>query len=223
VTIAAAGAQQKLVEIEAKIAEHQVIADTLRATVDAVCDDLITCAGSSCCPIPFATIVQRPPRRPLLLLSGLDVACRRRSLAGRGGVCGMCALPLLLAAGVLSGAGWVVTGRRLPAIAALLIASDAALWWSARRHHHLAGCCTRLDPDNVSHAFSRVARRAGLGHRHLHELRHSGASLRLAQGTDLYVVSEVLGRSSVAITKDVHGHLVQGRSGRPLSSCPGRC
>lgn len=70
---------------------------------------------------------------------------------------------------------------------------------------------TPLDPDNVSHAFSRISRRAGLGHWHLHELRHSGASLMLAQGTDLYVVSEVLGHSSVAITKDVYGHLVEGQ------------
>jgi integrase len=70
---------------------------------------------------------------------------------------------------------------------------------------------TPLDPDNVSHLFSRICRRAGLGHWHLHELRHSGASLMLAQGTDLYVVSEVLGHSSVAITKDVYGHLVEGQ------------
>ena len=70
---------------------------------------------------------------------------------------------------------------------------------------------TPLNPDNVSHVFSRICRRAGLGHWHLHELRHSGASLMLAQGTDLYVVSEVLGHSSVAITKDVYGHLVEGQ------------
>jgi integrase len=70
---------------------------------------------------------------------------------------------------------------------------------------------TPLDPDNVSHVSSRICRRAGLGHWHLHELRHSGASLMLAQGTDLYVVSEVLGHSSVAITKDVYGHLVEGQ------------
>ena len=74
---------------------------------------------------------------------------------------------------------------------------------------------TPLDPDNVSHLFSRICRRAGLGHWHLHELRHSGASLMLAQGTDLYVVSEVLGHSSVVITKDVYGHLVEARSERP--------
>lgn len=36
------------------------------------------------------------------------------------------------------------------------------------------------------------------------------ASLMLAQGTDLYVVSEVLGHASIAITKDVYGHLVEG-------------
>jgi excisionase family DNA binding protein len=68
---------------------------------------------------------------------------------------------------------------------------------------------TPLDPDNASHWLSRICRRAGFGHWHLHELRHSGAWLMLAQETDLYVVSEVLGHSSVAITKDVYGHLVE--------------
>lgn len=74
-----------------------------------------------------------------------------------------------------------------------------------------SGVGTPRDPDNLSHTFSRIAGRAGLGHWHVHELRHSGASLMLAQGTDLYVVSEVLGHSSVAITKDIYGHLVEGQ------------
>ena len=39
---------------------------------------------------------------------------------------------------------------------------------------------TPLDPDNFSHTFSKLAKRAGLGHWHPHELRHSGASLMLA-------------------------------------------
>ena len=67
---------------------------------------------------------------------------------------------------------------------------------------------TPMDPDNFSHA--RLCERAGLGHWHPHELRHSGASLMLAQGTPLHVVSEVLGHASIAITKDVYGHLLEG-------------
>jgi MerR family mercuric resistance operon transcriptional regulator len=56
-----ARAQAKLAEVEAKIADLQVIAGNLRAATDAGCDDLITCAGQSCCPIPFATIAVRAP------------------------------------------------------------------------------------------------------------------------------------------------------------------
>jgi integrase len=69
---------------------------------------------------------------------------------------------------------------------------------------------TPLDPDNFSHWFTRLCDRAGLGHWHPHDLRHSGASLMLAQGVRLEVVSEILGHASIAITKDVYGHLVEG-------------
>ena len=69
---------------------------------------------------------------------------------------------------------------------------------------------TPMDPDNFSHSFVRLCERAGLGHWHPHELRHLGASLMLAQGTPLHVVSEVLGHASIAITKDVYGHLLEG-------------
>ena len=48
------------------------------------------------------------------------------------------------------------------------------------------------------------------------ELRHSGASLMLAQGTPLHVVSEILGHASITITKDVDGHLVEGDRGASL-------
>lgn len=44
----------KLTEIENKIADLQVIAASLRAALNAGCDDLATCATTSCCPLPFA-------------------------------------------------------------------------------------------------------------------------------------------------------------------------
>jgi len=49
-------AEAKLAEVETKIADLRVIAATLRAAVDAGCDDLVVCAGEPGCPIPFATI-----------------------------------------------------------------------------------------------------------------------------------------------------------------------
>jgi MerR family transcriptional regulator, mercuric resistance operon regulatory protein len=52
-------AAAKLVEVEARIADLAVIASTLRATLDARCDDLMTCAATDCCPIPFSTIAQQ--------------------------------------------------------------------------------------------------------------------------------------------------------------------
>ena len=56
-----AQARAKLAEVEAKIADLRVIAGTLRAAVDAGCDDLVACAGQPCCPIPFATIAVGAP------------------------------------------------------------------------------------------------------------------------------------------------------------------
>jgi MerR family mercuric resistance operon transcriptional regulator len=56
-----ARAQSKLAEVEAKIADLNAIADNLRAATAAGCDDLITCAGQPCCPIPFATITVGAP------------------------------------------------------------------------------------------------------------------------------------------------------------------
>lgn len=74
-----------------------------------------------------------------------SVRNRRRLPAALAGLAAVaciacCALPLLLTAGAVSGVGWAITGRWLPAIAVLLIASAGVLWWSARRHRHQGGC-----------------------------------------------------------------------------------
>jgi DNA-binding transcriptional MerR regulator len=56
-------ARTKLAEVEERIADLQAIRATLRAALDAGCDDLVACASSDCCPIPFATITTRPLQR----------------------------------------------------------------------------------------------------------------------------------------------------------------
>ena len=69
---------------------------------------------------------------------------------------------------------------------------------------------TPLDPDVVTHAFQRTLRRHGLPHQRFHDLRHACASLLLAQGLDLKVIQEVLGHSTIAITGDLHAHVLMG-------------
>jgi len=43
----------RLAEVQARIADLTVIADTLRAALDAGCADLIVCASQPGCPLPF--------------------------------------------------------------------------------------------------------------------------------------------------------------------------
>ena len=52
-----ARAAAKLAEVEQKITDLTIIRDTLLEAVDAGCDDLVACAGSPCCPLPFTDLV----------------------------------------------------------------------------------------------------------------------------------------------------------------------
>jgi integrase len=67
---------------------------------------------------------------------------------------------------------------------------------------------TPLDPRNALPAFTAIAKRAGLDGIGLHTLRHTCASLLLAQGVYPRVVMETLGNSGIAITTDVHSHVM---------------
>lgn len=49
-----ARAEVKLGEVEARIADLEVVRDTLRAAISAGCDDLVACSHSPSCPLPFA-------------------------------------------------------------------------------------------------------------------------------------------------------------------------
>jgi integrase len=66
---------------------------------------------------------------------------------------------------------------------------------------------TPIFPNNLTRDFAIVTRRAGLGARHVHELRHAYAAEMLRRGVPLHVVSRQLGHASVAITADIYGHI----------------
>lgn len=65
-----------------------------------------------------------------------------------------------------------------------------------------------LRPDYLSHLFLRLAAEVGLPRIRLHDLRHTSASLALAAGVPMKVVSQRLGHSSTAITADLYTHVV---------------
>jgi len=80
--------------------------------------------------------------------------------------------------------------------------------WINSGHIFTSSAGAPIDPRNLYREFQEVCREADIGKWHPHELRHSAASLMLAQGVKLQVVSEVLGHSSIRMTADVYGHVL---------------
>jgi integrase len=63
---------------------------------------------------------------------------------------------------------------------------------------------TPIDPRNLTREYHRLTVKAGLGPRRFHALRHSAATLMLAMGVKLEVISSVLGHAGYAITADIY-------------------
>ena len=66
---------------------------------------------------------------------------------------------------------------------------------------------TARSSDIIRSALKRTARRAGIGHVRPHDLRHTCASLLIAQDINIKQVSSHLRHSSVSFTLDIYGHL----------------
>jgi integrase len=95
------------------------------------------------------------------------------------------------------------------------LAQDAgrAEWGPAYADHDLV--FTRengepLHPERVTKRFLQLVDAAGVRKVRLHDLRHGQASLMLAAGVPLAVVSKRLGHSGVGITSDTYSHLLEG-------------
>ncbi len=67
-----------------------------------------------------------------------------------------------------------------------------------------------LAPELVTKTFGELVKSADIRPIRVHDLRHCRASLLLAAGVDLAVVSKMLGHSSITITADTYAHLLEG-------------
>ena len=80
-----------------------------------------------------------------------------------------------------------------------------------------------LDPAHVVTAFKKHLQRAELPNLRFHDLRHSCASLLVAQGTHPREVMEILGHSTIALTMNTYSQCCRRRSRLPSMRSPGRC
>ena len=65
-------------------------------------------------------------------------------------------------------------------------------------------------PESISRWFDTKVAQLGLPRIRLHDCRHTAATLMLAAGTPVKVVSEVLGHSSVTTTLSIYAHVLPG-------------
>jgi integrase len=69
---------------------------------------------------------------------------------------------------------------------------------------------TPVHAEHVANMFARLVRDAGLPRIRFHDLRHTHASLWLAEGRPVKDLQVRLGHSSAAMTLDVYGHVIAG-------------
>ena len=69
-----------------------------------------------------------------------------------------------------------------------------------------------LNPESISQLFARIVRRGDLPAIRFHDLRHTHASLLVADGVPIKVVSERLGHAHPSFTMHTYQHLLPGMS-----------
>jgi integrase len=76
-----------------------------------------------------------------------------------------------------------------------------------------------LDGNNVrARSFKALLKRAELPPMRFHNLRHGAASLLLAEGVNVKVISEMLGHADVTVTLKVYAHLLPGMGEQAAST-----
>lgn len=67
-----------------------------------------------------------------------------------------------------------------------------------------------INPMKLTRAFQSLAKRTGVDHVTIHQLRHFHASVLLQQKQSLFSVSRRLGHASISTTADLYGHMLPG-------------
>ncbi|CAN5863024.1 site-specific integrase [soil metagenome] len=83
--------------------------------------------------------------------------------------------------------------------------------WVESDHVFTTTIGTPLHAATVTRAFQVALDRAGLPHSRFHDLRHSAATFLLAQGMTLEDVKQLLGHSSITLTSNTYGHVLEQR------------
>jgi integrase len=65
-----------------------------------------------------------------------------------------------------------------------------------------------LDGMNVTHHFQRLLAKAGVRKCRFHDLRHSCATVLMAQGVPARVAMEILGHSQIGVTMNTYTHVL---------------
>lgn len=66
-----------------------------------------------------------------------------------------------------------------------------------------------LHPDTATKYYRKFAKRNGLTNTKLHALRHTNATLMIANGTDIKTVSKRLGHANITTTGNIYTHAIQ--------------
>lgn len=124
------------------------------------------------------------------------------------------------------GGGWQITepktqaaNRRLrlpPFLLTLLrehrikqgwIRGQAGPLWNENNLVFPTGIGTPIAPSNLYRAYHALLVDAGLPRKRFHDLRHTAASIMIADGVPIKLVSEILGHSTITVTLQIYGHL----------------
>jgi integrase len=75
-----------------------------------------------------------------------------------------------------------------------------------------------LSPTNETRRFRRAGVAAGLPLIRFHDMRHTAATILLAKGVHVKLVSEMLGHSTITHTLDTYSHVIPAMHGDAVTA-----